>query len=740
MREPDMKGMICMRSGKSPLFSGGFAILSFFVLFPLLFPIFAQEETIHLARELGAALDESDGGALQRICLSLRPEQCEEAERILLQGLDLPGLGTFRVNIVRALGWIGSGECAQILKKHLPETEDRFFEEILRTLAMIPDRFCGDLLRDALHQTEDLDRKIAIIDALAYREERESVDSLAAEIVDVDQLTRSALEKGEVRSAAFREKMEDAARLNGAIFAALGRIGGEEAAQILRNQRFLAWLQNKKYFGPPLLEAAGKHLRWGQERSALEIFTELNKTGEFSSVLTAAYLGMVRITSVADEQGRGIRDPDYLLFLLRGIDFEPVLRSVCITAFWNLPDGVAQIIPEETYRQFPEDFLVSMLYIFGEKRDRSAIPMVEYALKNQNEAVQRAAYRSLGGVGDSGAISRLLDVLSRDIQERESRKPREPNPTLREWTIRDALARTVIEGAEEAFVDAMNRAKTGEEKRVLLEIMRERKCRFYNPHFQGWVKTEEGPIQIDAIRGIGEIGNLEDRSVLVHSLSQVEQGPLRESLEESLLEICRRNMGDREMSQWILKQVGKTEKSKQPALFGLLSRIGGEESFRIVQDAMRNGDAKAKESAFYALHSWSDEHAIEELYRLATRLVNSTMSRTALRGYIRLITEPNTHSESENLARIEKAMKTIDNPEDRDVLLERLGALRFKGVLEILSEHSERPGAQRSVLELAKDPDFYRQNRERFVPLLEKILRSSEQRVLIEQARELLEQ
>ncbi len=749
-------------------YSCGFimSMRSFLTLLLVFCPLHVSFSATNMSRAVGEALlrmqnPEKQGDARQEfrtLCETVAESQREETEKVLLAALnDAKNKGAFPW-IVRMLGQIGSEECVPTLAKMLQTTDGALWDEIVAALARIPDESAGYALRNALPQMKSSSEKIAILSALGFRAEPASIECIVREIAGIDQeIALEALQENRIpphlRKAYEQtpEKilLEKKKKVNLAAIRALGKIGTEEAADELKAMRLSALPPTKMNYGPPLIECAGKILQQGSVTEALSLFQSLQLSEESSGTRCAAIHGMLQIATSPD-------DLQFLLFCLGRADQDPLLRDVCLGFLWNFDGKIGQLIgPSQTGEEKPSgkkyseeeqiarfqkispDIQASILKICGVKRDETAMPLIRYGMKSDDPALRAAAYGALAGAG--GAETDSLTLLLQKLAEETVAA--QPGPL--EIAIVEGLKRTLIDGADEQIATAAETAATVRLKNSLLEIAGSRQLYSYLPLFLREMSDENASTREIAVQGYAAIAKFEDLTTIATAILQSPKGEGRTALERAAVRICERNPNKEERVVPILDLYAKTDEKNRETLLGLLGRLGGQHAFDVVLKAMREGAPTAKEAAFHALCNWPDVCAMDELYRLATKLVNKQLASDALRGYMRIVALPSQRSGAESIALFEKATPLADTPELQNELLRRVATVRSVEALDFVLPYLEKPenrdAAYRAVLELARDDAFHAAHRMKFNPLLETILRNADTGDLSEQARRLLD-
>lgn len=500
--------------------------------------VFAEEETpfalpTNVSRAISECLVEMNSGQsdtiqkgeqrLQNICNLLSDPEHEtpriEAEKHLAAVLNEPENQAARRWIVRMLARIGSEECVESLRtllysSMLLSSENLVFEETIATLAQIPNREAGDVLRGSLEQadkTNNLTRKTAIVSALGFREESESVEPLIA-IAELFERTRT-FDDLQIALLMDRSAIDDSdnladnlANVNAVVsleiqqiiqrkeldtnsLLALGRIGTSEASEQLQRLRFSALTATKFYFGPPLIDCAIKMMQKGQNRESLMIFHYLQRgTNDISGVQIATANGILQIASSSE-------NIQYLLFLFDRAEHDRILVDVCAQFLWETHGNTAQHI-------LPED-----------DETRKAV-----ALLKQYEHEKRV--RSLRSKIRDSSIVDSLSVENQDDEKEETKKADvDKNGESNQPRIMEKEVLAAENLLKRKRLERFFQFPT-EFQVMLLKTLGERKDTSLFPFVEKALGSSDPRVRAAAMEALAFVGNENSISFLLEQLSQ----------------------------------------------------------------------------------------------------------------------------------------------------------------------------------------------------------------------------
>jgi len=726
----------------------------------------AIDEFLLNMREPQTRWDAQQG--LQSLCDALGDlelvSQREEAEKFLIVAVKDTKNQPSREWIVRMLGRFGSGACAPVLGELLKSSDGTLFDETVATLSRIQDQQAGQVLSEAISKMsffDETDKCVAIFSALGYRAQQEGLESLFPIIEKLDaELAVGVLQEDHwvippqlqetYANSTEKLQLERKKKIWLAAIDALGKIGSAETIERLRTMRLSALTSTRMFFGPSLIQNAFKMAYTDQEQGALSLFQSLQFSSEYPGVRCGAMNGMLHVANTPD-------DLQFFLFFLGRAEQDRSVREVCLGFLWNFEGQIGRLIGPglseeekesgkgyteqqqiERFQRFSPEIQAALLEICGEKRDETALPLVRYGMKSEEKILQAAAYGALARIEtqERETVPFLLQKLAEETNS--------PQPGPVEQAIVQGLRRTLLENADEQIADAVKNASSVRLKNALLEIAQARRLRFYLPLFLLALSDDNPTTRDIAATGYGEIAQFTDLREIVNAILRSTSGEKRDVLERVALKICERNPDKSERTASIINLYEKADEKNRDALLGLLGRLGGSEAYQVVLKAMREGSPTAKEAAFHSLCQWPDTNAMDELYRLASRLANRQLAAEALRGYIRILSLPSRRTPEETVTLFEKAMQQAETPELQNEILQRIAVIRspetLRFVVPYIDESEHQNTVFSTVLELAEDRTFHDAHREVLEPLLEKILRNAATKDMAEQARRLLDQ
>jgi len=365
---------------------------------------------------------------------------------------------------------------------------------------------------------------------------------------------------------------------------------------------------------------------------------------------------------------------------------------------------------------------VLLLDALADVRDRSALPLAVDLTKSDDAVLQLAGYRAFGKIGDKSVLPQLVEKI-REGEELGN-------------TVRDSLCRLNFDGADQAIIEAYDKAADNGVKNELLESLRRRKGSIAIPVFEKALASEDGGIRGRAIWALESIGETTSVLPLVDRYFAETNNDVRGAVERAIVAICSRYADEDGRGQVLCDVAAKRNTDEQIALLPLLGRVGGATPKQYVAEQAKN--PALADAAFKALCAWPDASVADELYQFATSS-DEGKSKEAIRAYLRVISLRTERSAKDSLALFEKGMKLANTIEDKKFLLVRVETARsmevFNFVVPYLDDADLVQEACRAVVDMANDHWFYITNREKIDPVLDKVIEHSQDKNHVERAK-----
>lgn len=399
----------------------------------------------------------------------------------------------------------------------------------------------------------------------------------------------------------------------------------------------------------------------------------------------------------------------------------------------GLPYAEQSVVDEwmKGYDQFDNDNKVRALAAMSVRKDKKYLPQAIAAVASENDALHNAGLLALASMGGTKELPVVLNVAfngkNRDL-------------------AKVVLSRMVDDGFDAELEKALKAEKDWGKFEVLADIANRRYFKSALPIILERAAAADCPIRHSLLNLSENLAGKDEIAGFVAVWEKITDRGQKDQAEQVIARIV---SGDAEP---ILKL--RTEKN-YVEMFSLLGRIGDEKSLKEIRDRVfkRPLDAGLKASpelsaaALRAMCNWSDAKFAEDLLLVADSDSFSPPDRIqALRAYVRVITLPNDRigiriNDRQRLERLAKAMEMARRPDERQLILQRIGATPIRNVealkflLKYIDEERYRDTVCRSILDVVHDTNFRRNNKDAAFEAIDKVIAVSKDNGQIDRAK-----
>jgi len=642
---------------------------------------------------------------LERICLRAgRPGA--GAERTVLCGV-LAGLlgdaGASRGVLLKMLEYIGSGESADAVSKLLADDDPQTRERARRALEANPSPQAAEKLRRALFQALKPEEKIALINSLGQRQDAPSVDGLGRLLKDKDQ---------DVALAAA---------------AALGKIAGPAATQVLNDARLLAMHRLRDAVADALFACAERARASGDEQTALTIYRKTYENPLEPRLSRIAALRRV----VAWKPARAL---PVLTAMLAGTDTSIVPTALELAREApgrGATEAFAALLP----RAKTPERVVALIDLLGARGDPAGREAVLAAMRgrqwprDQRERVRLAVVRALGGVGTEADVPLLAGLAAQAIKGKE---------------LERASARRSLQQLRGEKVNATILASLGEGdtalRAELIRALGAREVTAAAPKLLEMSGETDALVRSAALGALGQLADDTALPALGKWLAETKEGREVYVAERAILSTCLRSRRKDAAAGAVIAAMKGASVRARCALMRICGRLGGTQAIAALARGVRDPDRNVQQEALRALTNSTDVRAGEELLKVAGTAAKPEDKLRALNGYIRLIRYANQPPEKK-LWMFIQALDLATRPEEKKLALAGLGDIKVLAAMALAMEHLDdaevRPTAEVVVYRVARH--VYEKHPTRVRQAMERLLRLTASQETVKEARRILD-
>jgi HEAT repeat protein len=473
-----------------------------------------------------------------------------------------------------------------------------------------------------------------------------------------------------IRSLAEMTKSEDEA-LACAAAGALGRIGTAEAAQSLAGVDASSKAKLNAAVADAKIKCADRLLADGNAEQAVAIYESSRKSDSVPPpVRIAAARGLVK----AKNEGavpivvEMLKSEDRQTMVMGG-GLARQLRGGNATR--TLAEALGSLKPEA------QEVLIAAL---ADRGDAAAKPAIAAAATSPEPLVRIAALRALASVGDAGDVPMLLDQASKgENNQREAAR-------LALSRVRGNEVNSAILKGISADADAADRS---------VEAIKALAARAAAEHVSTLVElaktSKSEPVRSAAITALGTLVEQKDYASLVDLLIGAQTDGERSAAKSALGAAAVRLDAIDQSAEVIAAAAKSAGAAAKAQLLEGLSRVGGPKALEAIRTSLKDLDPAVVDAAARALGEWRDGAVVGDLLKLMDS--GKPNHRVfALRGLSRLLgNAENRRSADQMLDICKRMMATADRPEEKRLVLGRIGDIKDARALELATPHLKDP-------------------------------------------------
>jgi HEAT repeat protein len=486
----------------------------------------------------------------------------------------------------KKLAIYGTGEAVPALAPLLADEQLASWARI--ALEAIPDPAAGEALRASLGK---LHGKLLVgaINSIGVRRDAVAVAGLVARLADAD---------AEVAAASA---------------AALGRIGGAEAAAALRQAIKAGRPEVRNAAAEGCALAAEKFLAAGQRDAAIGLYDLVRKADVPKPRIVEATRGAIL--------ARGSAGVPLLVEQLRSPD--KAMFAIGLRTARELPGPeVTDALLAELKRAVP-DRQALLIIALDDRRDDASTGVIARAARSGPKTVRIAALRMMGRSGDLSCIGEVLEAVTAD------------DPEISQ------MAASIVAESREAGVDDLLRCRLsgeaeGKARKALIEVVGRRRVAAALPMLLEAADDPDAAIRSAALTALGATVGMKDLPLLIARTVKPRDAEEAKAAEDALRAACVR-MPDREAcAEKLVAALAGAPGPAKVKLLETLAAVGGVKALQAVATAAKDADEKLQDAGTRLLGQWPTPDAAPALLDLAKTAADEKYKTRALRGYLRI--------------------------------------------------------------------------------------------------------
>ena len=586
-----------------------------------------------------------------------------------------------RIWLLKMVEWIGRADAVPALVNLLSDADAEIAERARRALANNPSVEATQALRTALKNATAPEKKVAFINALAFRRDMQSAGAIGALAKDAN------------------------AAVSAQAIAALGQLGGADAIKVLSGLKTNAAPLMRVQIVDALLRAAGSMAAGGNAKNSVAVYTGLLAPTESRNVRMAALRGL----ALAQGEGALPRIIEVLNSndeIARNAAARLTTRMTTVNATKVLSAALPKLRPEGQ---------AALMEALGDRGDAGALNAIVAATKSTSEDVRAAAWRALGSVGNASHIA-LLAKAGANTSGGEMNAARESLARLKGADIDATLMKTVADKS----VDAKVRAE-------IVRALASRRTLAAIPTFLALTGDSDAGLRGEAINAIGLVGTEAHAPAVIAVMSKTKDGGEINAGEKALIEIYKRAARREDSAAPILAAYSDGANAAnvpmRASLLRVIGFIGTGASYDAVKAAVKSADTPLQNAGLRALSEWPDDRAIPDLMEIARTTTDQRQHILTLRGVDNLLKKSGKNAD-EKLQVAKEALQVAKRGDEKQLFIGTLGDVRTLASLQTLQPFLDDMGLRNataaSILKIVKD--LRGNNLKEARPAVEKVL------------------
>ncbi len=313
--------------------------------------------------------------------------------------------------------------------------------------------------------------------------------------------------------------------------------------------------------------------------------------------------------------------------------------------------------------KLPPESQAGLLDALGGRGDRAARPAVLPMLKSEDAAVQAAAIRALGPLGEAADVPLLTPWLTVGSAKAAAR---------------ESLARLSGPDVNTVIVTELKRAKP-EARAELLGVLAARKARETLPVVLQSAGDDDAGVRLAALTALRWLAGEDQAPVLVKLLVAAKGDQEQWQAEQALLAVC--GHAREACVEAILAGMADAGPSARAALLRALSRLRGGKALAAIVAATKDPQPEVSSEALRLLAWWPDASAIPPLLAIARQTESVRQNIVAVQALIRVASPLKDKPADADL--LGEAMKLARRPQEKRLAL---GVLQNMATPAVLSQ------------------------------------------------------
>lgn len=341
----------------------------------------------------------------------------------------------------------------------------------------------------------------------------------------------------------------------------------------------------------------------------------------------------------------------------------------------------------------PPEARADILYALQVRGDKSAVPAVLAALKDEDLGVRKAAIDAAASFGTSEAAATLLALAPTDPDEAKA--------------VQVALLRLPPAAMASAAATALPKAGTPAEKLALLRFLGAGRAKVDAAPIFACTTDADAGVRVAALKALGKNAEAAALPRVVDLLLKAPEGAEQNEAQKAVAAVCGRITDPDARVAPLLAALAKTTGAPRLLLLQALADAGGKKALTALLAETKSNDEEARNTATQLIGDWEDPDAGPDLLAFARAAQTPAEQALALRGYVRVIGATDRPA-AQAVRMYRDALAVCKRPEEKRLVIAGVGGIRDVEALKLVAPLVDDPAlaqdALAAILRIASPP------------------------------------
>jgi HEAT repeat protein len=468
-----------------------------------------------------------------------------------------------RVWLLRKVESIGREEVVDGLTALLADSDPEIRELARRALENNPTSQAGAVLRSELGKTTDNAWRVAIINALAFRNDKQATPAICKLTGDEDKAVAAAA------------------------ISALGTIADDASLDTLASLRKNAPCELRCKANDASLRAAQKLVAAGSKKKAAPICEEIFANAPVEGVRIAALEGLTA--------AKGADALPTLIDQICGKDER--MQLVAARCAQRIPGGGVTASLTGALKKASPDAQAVLLEMLGKRGDGKAAAAVMTYVNAAEPEVRTAAIGALRYIGNGSNVEMLASFAAKSKDaERDA--------------ARDSLKWMRGKDVDAAILKLTATA----DDRVKAELVRAAAVRLMRPAFDLLLATTndaDESVRVPVVYNLGKLAKPADLPRVIASFQKLEGEKTLATAKDSLVQICSKIDDESQRAKPLIDTMASSTPGAQVILIQALASLQGQPALNAIRKCAASDNAQVKQAAAKALAEWGPSYCTQ---------------------------------------------------------------------------------------------------------------------------------